>query len=262
MPDWNWGESQGESGVVHQSTANTDHNDAGTLKQGYDYQNFSEITPNPAVCWPLHEDSGTTAYDAAGSRNGTYYGPSLGQNGLLKTTAPSFDGVDDYADMTDVSAINGVSELTMSFWHKGEVSGNSTYIYRKNDGSNLIQGFFNDSISAFRTRWDIGGNKVILDIPYSEFTADVYHLLTCSYDGSSMRVYVDAVEKNSTSATGTLDVAGSKLYVGAANSSSEQWQGQLSDWRIYNTALSATQIQTLYDVVNTAGTWTGSPKPL
>jgi hypothetical protein len=97
--DWDSGTSA--AGVVHEAVANTDHVDAGVVKQGY-----SVASPVPSSglvgYWPLQEDSGGTAFDFSGVGNHlAVNGAAPGRAGLLGTTAYSFDGSGDIVSTTD-----------------------------------------------------------------------------------------------------------------------------------------------------------------
>jgi hypothetical protein len=78
----------------------------------------SAAEPNLVGWWTFDEGSGTTAYDSAGSNDGTIYGAqwTSGQIG----GALSFDGVDDYVDLSDIGFSlmgSGISSST-AFWFK------------------------------------------------------------------------------------------------------------------------------------------------
>ena len=66
--------------------------------------------------WEFDEGGGTIAYDSAGDNNGTIYGAvwTTGQiDGAL-----SFDGVDDYVDVSDSASLDITAEITIGAWVK------------------------------------------------------------------------------------------------------------------------------------------------
>lgn len=253
-----------ESGVVHQSTTNTDHTDASELKQGYDYANFSEITPTPVACYPLHEDSGTTAYDLAGTNDGTINGATVGAEGLLGTTSYSFDGVDDNVTYASNPLITGSSNRTVCFWTKMDSSQNDTYptMFGMGGGSQTTGERWDIRPDAGTLRIEVqgAGYSSSLSIPTGEWV-----FICITLNGSTVGDHTFYVNTNSESSTGTtsLNTAGGGTYsADSAFSSDRSYAGDITDVRIYDHALTASEIQTLYDVVATAGTLTTAFKPV
>lgn len=245
-----------ESGVVHQSTANTDHNDASNLKQGYDYANFSEITPTPAHCWPLHENSGSTANDLAGSSNGSVSGATVNQTGLLGTSAYSFDGADDRIGVGPALAPNS-SAFTIAMWvyptsfsSTSDVYANGTssaprYIFRINtDGT--LRGFLDD-----------GSDTVDFSTTATLSTDTWQHIALTAVPSGDNNIYIDGVSEAS-STQGYDDISGGEdEFIAANGEDTNHYAGRMADVRAYDgTALSQSQLQSLIDVVNTAGSLT------
>jgi hypothetical protein len=74
-------------------------------------------------------------------------------------------------------------------------------------------------------------------------------MITATYDGKTIRRYLDGKELTSyaTSISGTLAGGSSNLYVGTYNSGGyANKNAYMSDVRIYASALSAAAIETLY----------------
>ena len=73
-----------------------------------------------------------------------------------------------------------------------------------------------------------------------------WHHVAGVYDGSELLLYVDGVEDNAVTATGTMDTNNSAVYFGAnAGVGGRNFNGPMSDVYIYDTALSPGAIQTL-----------------
>lgn len=256
MPDWTWDEFQSHSGVVHQATANTDHDDATVLKQGYDYANFSEISPDPVACWPLHEDSASTANDVVGANDGTYNGPTLGQTGLLGTTSPSFDGVDDNIQTPDNSSYKGTA-LTVSAWVNIDSVGDYG-IVSKWDGVNWM--LITDSSDQYEAFIDTGGNNSVSAGTINTGSWD--HVAMTWVESGNLTLYQNGSSIASTATSGSMSSSTEPVYIGERQDQNWHIPGSVSDVRIYNQELTAGQIQTLYDTVASPGTWTGVSKSL
>jgi hypothetical protein len=65
-----------------------------------------------------------------------------------------------------------------------------------------------------------------------------------TYDGSSLRLYVNGTQVASTAAAGTIQSSTNPLWIGGNNPYGEYFQGLIDEARVYNRALSATEVQT------------------
>lgn len=265
MPSWNWDEQADSEGMVHQSVANTDNNDATKLKQGYDYANFSEISPTPMACWPLHEDSGTTAYDVAGTNDGTVNGTTQGQTGLLGTTAYSFDGTDDYVNCPSItqSTLNGLSELTICVWVETSDSDGAIVSTTGGNDGNIVLRIQNDLLSLGVVN-ENGSWQGVLQYSLSSSLSHIAGVI--NFNTGSRYIYVDGSQVASDSISGTSigdEDTGTDLplNIGRQPDQAKYLSANvLADVRIYDTALTTAQHQTHYDVVRSSGNWLGTGK--
>ena len=69
---------------------------------------------------------------------------------------------------------------------------------------------------------------------------------TATYDGATMRVYLNGVEGGSQSLVTTITASDHPLYIGAISSPTCSFHGMMDDIRIYNRALSANEVMQLY----------------
>lgn len=278
---WDWDEEQSSEGVAHQSVPDTDHDNAAILKQGYDYLNFSEITPDPVACWPLHEDSGSTAHDVAGTLDGAYNGPTLGQEGLLGTTAASLDGADDYVGLGSPSSLtfgNGTSDSPFSIlaWVKmadattfrivthtdsGGDFQNREYAFTTNADDELIFVLYDPSQTG-------SSYQLRADGPAMTTNEGDWTLVGATYDGSStangIDVYIDGTNETQSTSLGAdytaMNNSADAAAIGSFREIPDYASGDFADIRVYGEALTQSQIQTQYDVVDSPGTWTGVQK--
>jgi hypothetical protein len=254
MVSWNWDESQAEDGVVHQAVSGTDHDSAARLKQGYDYANFSEITPDPVSCWPFHGQ----ADDVVGSSDGTVNGASAG-TGLLGTDALSFDGTDDNVTTPNTASDGG---LTVSFWvYMRTINSGSddTILYPDTvNANNNNPGIFEHDGGGNQWRWSTSNTTSTTTDLMNE---NEWIYVTLTHDTSTARLYLNGSER--ASSAGSLSTAsGTNLRWGSDVDNNENIDGRLYDCRIYDQALTASEIQTMYDVVNTGGEWDSTVKTL
>ena len=94
---------------------------------------------------------------------------------------------------------------------------------------------------------------------------DAWTHVAGTYDGSNMRIYIDGSESNSIGKTGSIATSTIALHLGdrTNQATNRRWQGRLDDVRIYDRALSATEVQVLaglagvHVAVNSDVTWDG-----
>ncbi len=169
-----------------------------------------------------------TPYSNDGQNNGASIGlDSASFSGSLQNiTIPAEDIIIDKG-------------LTLSAWIKPTAypSERSTIIVAK-----YYLSLYNDG--AINTYWyntsSQGYHSTASDLaPLNEWT----HVLT-TWNGSQNKIYVNGVLKKTTNTSG-LGSTGGSIRIGA-ESSSRQFLGEISNVLIYNDALSATEVESLY----------------
>ena len=68
--------------------------------------------------------------------------------------------------------------------------------------------------------------------------------MAATYDGTTLRLYVNGVQAASTAVSGSIIVSSGALRIGGNLVWGEYFNGTIDEVRIYNGALSAAQIQT------------------
>ena len=68
--------------------------------------------------------------------------------------------------------------------------------------------------------------------------------MALTYDGSTLRLFVNGVQVASTPAAGAVQSSTNPLWIGGNSPYGEYFQGVIDEARVYNRALTATEIQT------------------
>jgi hypothetical protein len=204
------------------------------------------------------EASGLTAIDSSASAmNGTIRQATrvTGKFG----GALSFDGVDDWVTVTDVTAspLDLTTGLTLEAWvNPAVMSGWETVLMKErgtagagllayalyaHDGAPLAAGaakpagYVRVNPVASTTDRAVRGAAAL---PLNTWT----HIAT-TYDGANQRFYVNGVLVGTTPGSGAINVANGAIRIGGNNSSTgEFFQGLIDEVRVYNRALSASEI--------------------
>jgi hypothetical protein len=157
-----------------------------------------------------------------------------------------FDGLNDTININN-SQLNISTSITVEAWVKYNAQGGATaktysVITYKSGWGWLLEdqsGQFNFRISTSVTA-DSNVNS-----SYSHGLNTWNHVVG-TYDGTSQKIYVDGILKNSTSLTGTINVAGNTVRLGNYEGD-YNLTGNIGVVRVYNKALSAAEVAQNYE---------------
>ena len=220
---------------------------------------------NPIAYWKFDEGSGTVATDSSGNLlNGKIVGPvySTGKYG----NALSFDGLDDYATIKGAAAFDNLASMTISAWVKPTTTGEKGMgrIVSKAAGTNLPSMGWD-----FYLTNEVGnGIKFAVDHTTTDLehastanaiTMNQWQFVAVTWDGSktaaNAHIYVNGNEvsysvANNAVGTRASDTANAFL-IGNNPALSRTFKGNIDDVRVYNRALSVSEIKDLYNNTGT-----------
>ena len=186
------------------------------------------------------------ANDASGTgNNGIVNGAALDTNAFgVANAAYSFNGNGQFILISNSPSLNTGNQLTLGVWINFSPGG--TYNPRV-ISKNGVNGYELVTLGTSDQR-QIGfyadGNAYINTAQFVNAGEWVY--LTATYDGSQMCLYVNGVLDTSMAAACVFSNA-TDLTIGQNSQNSlDNYQGSLSDVRIYNRALSPSEISQLY----------------
>jgi hypothetical protein len=181
----------------------------------------------------------------------------------VKGKAFSFDGVDDYINAGNSPLFN-VNNHTITTWIKSSSGGIivgkvNPYVYETISlASNWY--IYPTLHTAFATDYEV--NHVIESV--KTIADDKWHFVAMSYDGASVKFYIDEILDSSYPRTGTVRTNNNDLAIGrhggAANGNDAFFNGLIDDLRIYNRALTEAEVMELYNG-KTELTYTPQPDP-
>ncbi len=214
--------------------------------------------------WKLDDGQGaTSAFDSSGnSRTGTINGTpnSTSTSYYLLGSAYEFDASNDWIDVADFVEAENTTTLTVGGWFKSSVAASTSAmtIMSKMRGISGFSGWSLTRTSAEKFQFYANNGSVtgtaLSDSTYAD--TDWHHVMAV-YNGTDIRIYVDGVSAMATppSYTSTLANVTDHVCIGSTNNSTHvctfagnsQMSGVLDDLRIYNRALSSTEVRQLYD---------------
>jgi len=241
----------------------------------------------PVGHWKMDECQGDTVHDSSGNANhGTINLSTTGTQttalgmGTCTTNASTpwyngatgkfnyslnFDGTDDYVDLGNPSSLSLTGAMTISAWVKNSTSGHQSPEYR----GVVTKGGISTSNTAFdfgvrlnanptHTLYFLWYNGVTINGAewqnISNLTDQAWHHIVGVRNSSNQIIfYVDGSQAGGATlvyGTGAPVDGGQNVLVGKETSSSNSqgpFPGQIDDVRIYNYALTGTQVKLLYN---------------
>lgn len=218
----------------------------------FDHMRFTQY-PDPALSLaPVLPRLGSTtvAWDEAaqpsGSRTIQTSLDGVNWTAIPAPTAMRFDGTSGYISLPTTGLPTGAAAWSMECWAQMPTplptsgSGFNTTMSMGTPGvsNEFAYIYYRTTAAAFRI------DVVSTSIQSSAVVAGgVYHLVA-TYDGTTLRFYLDSILQGS--ATVTLNITASIAQIGNDNSG-DFWAGVMQACSIYSTALSATQISANYN---------------
>lgn len=195
--------------------------------------------------WPLNEIDGNTAYDRSGNENsGTFEGtPDLGSPGVLGDTSYSFSGSES-VKVGDNPILRIQSQVSISVWIKTGVepkSMSSGYPGLLQKGQKYVLGYVKEDTNDLYMRLRADGNYNQISVVENP---DSWAHVVGSYDGSVMYLYINGRLRASNEFNIDMETGSSDLKIG------RDWEGRMQEARLYNHALTASEVQYLYEVSN------------
>ena len=207
-----------------------------------------------AGCWNFDYLNSTGVFDNSTNDN---FGVFTG--GLAVSDATSgkygdamlFDGSGDYIDCGSDTSLKMTDAVTMEIWLKttasgradpaGRWDGNSPY-----PGYGFTMGNAYGSVDAGKIGFWVGDDtdkhlsstKVIND--------DVWHHIVATYDGTTVKLYIDGLLDNSGARTNGLS-GDANFYMALRTDGAEKYGGMIDQLRVWNRAITHEEINASYN---------------
>jgi hypothetical protein len=195
------------------------------------------------ISWYSGDSSGAPAADVFGVNSGSAGTGVATASGVL-ASAQSFPGTvgafDAIADSASLDTIPTAKAVTMEAWIQATALGGRIFDKITAGGTN---GYLLDTVGG-KLRIIAGSGTV--SSTASLKTGEWIHVAGV-YDGATLTVYANATPVGTLPYTGALPGNTLPLRLGADSQGANRFDGSIDEARIYNRALSAADIQALYD---------------
>jgi len=216
------------------------------------YSNVTSITtlvpPAPGsglvAAYGFNEGSGTTVIDGSGNGNtGTINGATWSTQGRFGA-ALSFNGTSNLVLIPNSASINVSAAMTLEGWifPTAVQSGWRTILQRETDAYTLNAS--SDAGPLFPAGGGTFGGSGTWINGTSGSPVNAWTHVALTYDGATLKLYVNGVQVASTPRTGAVQTNGNPLRIGGNVPYGEFFQGLIDEVRVYNRALSQAEIQT------------------
>ncbi|MFP4379967.1 MAG: LamG-like jellyroll fold domain-containing protein, partial [Candidatus Sumerlaeia bacterium] len=230
-----------------------------------------DVTASPLVHYDFDDNGGSTATDASGNgRDGSITGATWsGDTPDGSTSSLSFDGSGDLVEDADAADyLDGLDAYTVTVWVKSNSDTNNAGIYRLTTGSGDSKNHLRYDVAG----WGGGGTKVLKagfettttsvqgESADNAMSTDWQHIALSWSSGGEPKLYLDGQPFDwdtdaNPFAPGTVDgvLSGVQTLLIGAGGQSETWDGWIDDFRIYDRALSASEVQAVFDAAGSGG---------
>lgn len=185
------------------------------------------------------------AYDSTIQRNhGILQGNPQRADGIIGPDSMYFDGDGDYVQIDDLQDFSNINRLTVSAWARSPQSTwDSTGFIVSRRNHFIIHPDNNSRNVDFYVHTDPQGWE---NVSYAPSDITVWHHYALTYDKGSLKGYVDGQQIGSTSAGSPLETDNGLTLIGADDDPTPG-EAYIDDVRVYSTALSQNEIQTIYE---------------
>lgn len=220
----------------------------------------TEMAKGLVAHWTMDENAGDIIYDATEyANNGTLYNmDNAAWVPGISGSALQFDGIDDFIVVPHDRSLNfGEESFSISFWlNQTVIDRNMTYIikgtHKAPGSSKRYEVLFDRDSTDIMMYMDDGFSDPVemYLIPGKEFITDEWvHIVAVRYNNNDqIQIFYNA-EVIGTGWDNMLDISQDEdLYIGVSpDQDSTYFVGALDDIRLYNRALSQSQIQSIYN---------------
>ncbi len=198
-------------------------------------------TQNLIGWWPLDGNANDYSLNnnSANNSTGVTYKNLVSSNVNQNMTVANFNGQNSYISIPDSTPLNIQNDITVSMW---------LYISQihDSDAMQMNSGCYGYTVWE-KSNGDIGflrqcdGAGTV--VSKAALKLDTWYNVVGTYDGSTLKLYINGVLNDSASNSLTFNSIG-PLYIGKGNDGN--FIGSIADVQIYNSVLSQQQVSELY----------------
>jgi|LSQX01.2.fsa_nt_gb hypothetical protein len=224
-----------------------------TNSKGTSYSNEVTFTTHVSTKYLMayYPFNGNTMDESGKANHAEIFGPVLTTDRDSNiNSAYLFDGIDDYIEVYANQYINPKNEISLIAWINPTINGNDfdhifTVVYNGNyvpySAYNVCK--LKDKMTFWLTTDESPKEDFVESV--STIIANNWYHVACTYDGNSMKLYINGILEASRPKTGEIQYKNASLKFGHAVKN-QFLTGKLDEMRIYSKALTEKEIKQLY----------------
>ncbi|WP_428939597.1 LamG-like jellyroll fold domain-containing protein [Fontivita pretiosa] len=201
----------------------------------------------------------TTTADVSGNNNtGAVNGATWTTSGRFGN-ALSFNGTSNYVTVNDAASLDLSTGMTLEAWvFPTATTGVRDVIIKEGSNVDIYNLYARNWRGAPEANVFVGGINRTAEGP--TLSANVWTHLAGTYDGVTLRLYINGAEAAALAVAGSIPASTGALRIGGNSIWGEFFQGIIDEVRIYNRALAPSEIQQdMNSPVSQGGSDTTSP---
>ena len=203
--------------------------------------------------WDFDQGKGDILHDRSGNKNdGKIHGAKWLK--LDKGYALRFNGVDAYVDCGSGEILNITDKITIEAWIKaGPTSGPIVAKYGSGSDHSYLLSYSSGANNIYLRLSGTTGSDLTstTDVAHDKWHhIDRWYYVVGTWDGSVARLYIDGIQEDSKSKSGTMNSNNVPVTIGRAARWGHRWfNGTIDEVRIYNRALSGDEVKRRYELM-------------
>jgi hypothetical protein len=241
---WNTRTASNGSHTLSAVARDTSNNTAPSAGVTVTVSNTGPPPPPPGLvaAYGFNEGANTTVADSSGSgNNGTASNTTWSTAGKFGN-ALSFNGTSSWVTVADASSLDLTNGMTLEAWVRPTALGATwrCVIFKERPGGIVYSLYANEDTAKPIGQVYVAGEQNALGsvtLPLNAWTH-----LAVTFDGTTLRLYVNGALAGSKAVTGSMAASTGVLRIGGNAIWPEFFAGLIDEVRVYNRALSATEI--------------------
>jgi len=193
------------------------------------------------AAYSFDEGSGTTVTDLSGNNNNGTVSNTTWTGAAKYGNALVFNGSSSRVNINDSDTLKLTTAMTLEAWVNPSIVDGvwRDVIYKGNDNYYLEA----TSIAGPPAGGGTFGSTSNQSYGLGPIPASSWTHLAVTYDGSAIRLYINAVQVSSKVQTGNIATSTNPLQIGGDSIFGQYFAGTIDEVRVYNVALNQSQIQ-------------------
>ena len=224
------------------------------------YSNVANATTTSTItglvaAYSFNEGAGTTVTDSSGTgNNGSTTNATWTASGKYGN-ALVFNGSNALVTIPDAASLHLTTAMTLEAWvNPSTVNAAWRDVIYKGSDNYYLEGTSSNSVPAVGGTFGAASANVF---GTTSLAVNTWTHLAATYDGATLRLYVNGTQVSSIARTGNLATSTNPLQIGGDSLYGQNFTGMIDEVRVYNVALTQAQIQS--DMNTPIGTTTPLP---